>query len=77
MKIDALRVAAFKRFTEPVAIEDFGDGLNVLAGPNEMGKSTLFRALEAAFLVRHKVTGTVLSDMRPLTGGEPLLSCKR
>lgn len=73
MKIDALRVAAFKRFAEPAAIEDFREGLNVLAGPNEMGKSTLFRALEAAFLVRHKVTGAVLSDMRPMTGGEPLV----
>jgi len=60
MKILALRVAAFRRFTDPAAIEDFAEGVNVLAGPNEMGKSTFFRALEAAFLTRHKVTGNVL-----------------
>ena len=73
MKIDALRLAAFRRFATPVAIEDFAAGVNVLAGPNEMGKSTFFHALEAAFLVRHKVTGAVLDAMRPFAGGEPLV----
>ncbi len=73
MKIEALRVAAFRRFAEPAAIEDFTDGINVLAGPNEMGKSTFFHALEAAFTVRHKVSGTVLDAMRPFAGGEPLV----
>ncbi|MEQ1669976.1 MAG: hypothetical protein ABL893_03875 [Hyphomicrobium sp.] len=73
MKIDALRVAAFRRFADPAAIEDFADGVNVLAGPNEMGKSTFFHALEAAFVVRHKVSGTVLDAMRPFAGGEPLV----
>jgi hypothetical protein len=73
MKINALRVAAFRRFTDPAAIEDFSGGINVLAGPNEMGKSTFFRALEAAFLTRHKVTGAVLNEMRPFTGGEPMV----
>ena len=68
MKILALRVAAFRRFTDPAAIEDFAEGVNVLAGPNEMGKSTFFRALEAAFLTRHKVTGNVLNEMRPFAG---------
>ena len=65
VKIEALRVAAFRRFADPAAIEDFGDGINVLSGPNEMGKSTFFHALEAAFTVRHKVSGTVLDAMRP------------
>ena len=73
MKILALRVAAFRRFTDPAAIEDFAEGVNVLAGPNEMGKSTFFRALEAAFLTRHKVTGNVLNEMRPFAGGEPMV----
>ncbi|SFV28147.1 ATP-binding protein [Hyphomicrobium facile] len=73
MKILALRVAAFRRFVEPVAIETFGDGVNVLCGPNEMGKSTMFHALEAAFLTRHKVSGGALDAMRPYGGGEPLV----
>jgi AAA domain len=73
MKIEALRLAAFRRFSGPVAIENFADGINLLAGPNEMGKSTFFHALEAAFTLRHKVTGTVLDGMRPFSGGEPLV----
>ncbi|CAA2138407.1 ATP-binding protein [Hyphomicrobium sp. ghe19] len=73
MKILALRVAAFRRFGEPVAIETFSDGVNVLCGPNEMGKSTMFHALEAAFLTRHKVSGGALEAMRPYGGGEPLV----
>lgn len=73
MKIEALRIAAFRRFSEPAAIEDFAAGVNVLAGPNEMGKSTFFHALEAAFTARHKVGGSYLEAMRPFGGGEPLV----
>ena len=73
MKLLALRVAAFRRFSQPAAVEGFGDGINVLAGPNEMGKSTLFHALEAAFLTRYKVTGAALDMMRPHAGGEPVV----
>ena len=73
MKLLSLRVAAFRRFAGPAAIEAFSDGVNVLCGPNEMGKSTMFHALEAAFLIRHKVTGAALDAMRPYAGGEPLV----
>ena len=73
MKLLSLRVAAFRRFAGPAAIEAFSDGVNVLCGPNEMGKSTMFHALEAAFLTRHKVTGAALDAMRPYAGGEPLV----
>ncbi len=73
MKILALRLAAFRRFSAPVAIEGFDAGLNVLAGPNEFGKSTIFQALEAAFLLRHGTSGAVLEAMRPRSGGEPLV----
>lgn len=71
MKLLALRVSQFRRFAGPVAIEGLGDGVNVLAGPNEMGKSTLFHALEAAFLLRHRTSGALLDQMRPRSGGEP------
>lgn len=73
MKINAVRVAAFKRFAAPAALEQFDEGINVFAGPNELGKSTMFSALEAAFVTRHKVTGVALADMRPYSGGEPLV----
>lgn len=73
MKLLALRLAAFRRFGDGVAIEDFAPGVNVLAAANETGKSTVFQALEAAFHTRFAVTGSVLDGMRPHGGGEPLV----
>lgn len=73
MKLRALRVAAFRRFSEPVAVEDIADGMNILVGPNEFGKSTLFHSLEALFVTRARVSGAVLDEMRPYRGGEPLV----
>lgn len=73
MKLLALRAAAFRRFVDGIKVENFAPGVNLLAGPNELGKSTLFQALEAAFLLKHGATGQVLDGMRPRTGGEPLV----
>ena len=73
MKILGLRAARFRRFSDPVALEGFDDGVNVIAGPNETGKSTLFHALEAAFLTPHSKTGAALDFLRPRGGGEPLV----
>ena len=73
MKLLAIRMAAFRRFEAPAAIEGLTSGINVLAGPNEMGKSTVYRALEAAFMTRFKVSGVALYGMRPYAGGEPLI----
>lgn len=53
MKIRALRVAECGRFTSPVALENLSGGLDVLAGVNELGKSTLLRALDLALREKH------------------------
>ena len=71
MKLRALRLKSFRRFADAVEIANFGDGLNVLCGPNEMGKSTIFHALEAAFLCSYKLSGAALEQMRPHGGGDP------
>lgn len=73
MKLIALRAAQFRRFSDGVAVEGFDGGVNLLAGPNELGKSTLFQALEAAFLMRHGTSGAALDAMRPRRGGEPVV----
>lgn len=73
MKLLALRAAQFRRFFDGIAVEGFAPGVNLLAGPNEAGKSTLFEALEAAFLMRHGATGAALEALRPRGGGEPLI----
>ncbi|MFK7829747.1 MAG: AAA family ATPase [Congregibacter sp.] len=53
MKLRALRLNQFRKFTTPVALQGLQDGLNVLTGPNEFGKSTLLRALHAVMFERH------------------------
>jgi hypothetical protein len=63
MKLRRLRIENFKRFREPFTIEQFDDGLNLFAAPNESGKSTIAEAICAAFFQRHR-SGSVES-LRP------------
>ncbi len=53
MKITSLHVEGAGRFSTPVSVTGFGDGVNVLCEHNEVGKSTLFRALRACLFERH------------------------
>jgi DNA repair exonuclease SbcCD ATPase subunit len=53
MKICSIAVNQFKKFTTPMGLNDIGDGLNVIVGPNEMGKSTLLDALRAALFEKY------------------------
>lgn len=53
MKIRSIAVNQFKQFTTPMCLNDIGDGLNVVVGPNEMGKSTLLDALRAALFEKY------------------------
>lgn len=62
MKLNRLRVNQVRRFREPLELT-FQPGLNLLVGPNESGKSTLVRAIRAAFFERY--TTTSVDDLRP------------
>ena len=74
MKILGLRVREVGLFRQPVALEGLTGGLDVLAGPNEFGKSTLFRALEAAFALPHtSKKSDVRAWMVPEAGGAPVI----
>lgn len=53
MKIRSIAVNQFKKFTTPMCLDDIGDGLNIIVGPNEMGKSTLLDALRAALFEKY------------------------
>ncbi|GEM_PF-1587769 len=57
MKIRAIRVNQWRKFTRPAGIQGLGDGLNVLSAPNEAGKSTLVGALQLALFTKHSTTG--------------------
>lgn len=61
MKIRSIAVNQFKKFTTPMCLDDIGDGLNVIVGPNEMGKSTLLDALRAALFEKYS------SKAQPIT----------
>ena len=53
MKLRSLSVNQFKRFTSPQVLDDIGDELNIVVGPNELGKSTLLDALRAVLFERY------------------------
>jgi energy-coupling factor transporter ATP-binding protein EcfA2 len=54
MKLHRLRVESFAAIRE--ADVEFGPGLNVLYGPNDLGKSTLVEAIRLALLLPHSST---------------------
>lgn len=56
MQLRAIKLANFRKFIEPVAIKGLTDGLNVLAGDNEDGKSTILHAVRTAFFTKHNTS---------------------
>lgn len=74
MKLRALRLWNVRRFAgRGIAIEGIQDGVNVLTAPNEHGKSTSFDALHALFFQAHTSTATVVRQLRPYSGGSPVI----
>lgn len=71
MKLRRIALEEFRKFRDPVVLDDLADGLNVIAGPNEAGKSTIAAAIRAAFLERYKTTK--VSDLAPwgMSGARP------
>jgi energy-coupling factor transporter ATP-binding protein EcfA2 len=65
MKLRALELEQFRRFDRPIRIAGMGDGLNLVVGPNEMGKSTLFAALEAVLFERHRSQAQAVKSLQP------------
>ncbi len=76
MRLRALRVSEVGRFSKPVAIDGFGDGLNVLTGPNELGKSTLLKALDALLRVKYNANTEQIRDLQPNSGGAPIIEAE-
>jgi len=53
MRLRSLAVNQFKKFTKPTRLDGIGDGLNLVVGPNEIGKSTLLDALRAVLFEKY------------------------
>lgn len=71
MKVRAIRLAECGRFRAPVALEGLGGGLDIVAGPNELGKSTILKALRFALTERH--SSKKAEQLKPYDGGAPTI----
>ena len=63
MRLERLRIEQVRQFRNPIALEGLQPGINLIHGPNESGKSTLVRAIRAAFFERHRSRS--VEDLRP------------
>ena len=74
MKIRAIRLQEVRRFSTGVALEGLSGGLDVLAGPNEAGKSTLLAGLRMALTEKHSAKGAkTVGTLKSASGGAPLV----
>ena len=64
MQIRRIEIRDFRKLSHTL-VENLEDGLNVLVGDNEAGKSTLLAALRAVLFERHRVSGDVAARMQP------------
>ncbi len=77
MIIRSISVNQFRKFDRPTKIENLREGINVVAGPNEMGKSTLLAALRAAFFEKHRSnTKTIRTFQHNRNLAAPVVSVK-
>lgn len=64
MKLRSLALNQFKKFTSPTRLDGIADGLNVVVGPNEMGKSTLLDALRAVLFEKYSSKAQPITAMQ-------------
>lgn len=76
MHLRAIELSEVGTFDRPVRVEGLTTGVNVLAGPNELGKSTLLRGLMALFREPYRSAKRELQELRPYRGGAPRISCE-
>ncbi len=76
MKIRSLQVEQFRKFDQAVRVDGFSDGLNIIEGPNETGKSTLMLALRAVLFERHNAKTDAIRTFSPyqVQGARPTVT---
>lgn len=65
MILHAIELTHVGRFRESVRLGPFTSGLNVLAAPNEFGKSTALQAAARALFDRHGTKGEEMKGLQP------------
>ena len=74
MILRSIQLLNVRRFTEPVIVRGIEPGLNVLAAPNEQGKSTVLDALHAMFFRDRKSFDKRVRGLVPHAGGSPQIT---
>ena len=64
MNVQSIRLENWKKFTDPIEIE-LEEGLNVIYGPNEGGKSTLIDSVITTFYFKHNSGANDIKSLRP------------
>jgi uncharacterized protein with GYD domain len=65
MRLRRLELSAYRCFPGRVEIDSLGDGLTIIVGDNEEGKSTLLAGLQSVLFDRHNLTGEAADAMLP------------
>jgi DNA repair exonuclease SbcCD ATPase subunit len=74
MRIEAIEMRDLRRFAGRWRVGPFVPGLNVLAAPNEAGKSSLLAALQAAIFQPHRSQADEVRALKRADGGPPEVS---
>ena len=65
MRIRRIEISAFRCFRGHILIDTIDDGITLLVGDNEEGKSTVLAALQTVLFEKHTVGGAVAAAMLP------------
>ncbi len=65
MLIRRIEIRNFKKLLGPLIFDGLKEGLNIIAGDNEEGKSTLLQAIKAGIFQKHNSKGQNINDFKP------------
>ena len=65
MILRKLKVSGVGVFRESLELSGFHDGINLIVGPNEIGKSTLIRALKCALFYKYSSKDREIKSLQP------------
>lgn len=64
MKLISLGINQLKKFDAPTRLDNLDGGLNVVIGPNEMGKSTILDGLRAVLFEKHSSKAQPIRELQ-------------